>query len=175
MTDRPLTPKQRAFVAAYVGAARGNGAEAARLAGYAGTPAVLAAMAQQNLGLPHIASALETFRLATEPASIMSATEAAERLSRIARGDEDIKEKRVVNGGQAGFVDVETPPSITHQIDAIKVLSKMRGYEAPTKTEVTGALAVEVSLSPEQESALASWLLIRDDPRVRSILEEYGA
>ena len=58
---------------------------------------------------------------------------------------------------------------------ALKQLSVQMGYEAPTKTEVTGALAVEVSLSPEQESALASWLLIRDDPRVVAILAEYGA
>ena len=165
MTDRPLTPKQQAFVREYVGRANGNGAEAARLAGYTGNAETLAAIASENLRKPHIASAIAEHREKTIADGILTAQECAVLLSGMATG----------MIGEAQPEGGEAPAKHATRIAAINSLAKMRGYETPTKTEVTGALAVEVSLSPEQESALASWLLIRDDPRVRSILEESGA
>lgn len=53
-----LTTKQQAFVDAYAG----NGAEAARLAGFQGTPQALAIHASKLLKLPKVAQALEARR-----------------------------------------------------------------------------------------------------------------
>ena len=135
------------------------------MAGYTGTPAVLASYASECLRKPHIARLIAEHREKTIADGILTAQECAVLLSGMATG----------MIGEAQPEGGEAPAKHATRIAAINSLAKMRGYEAPTKTEVTGALAVEVSLSPEQESALASWLLIRDDPRVRSILEEYGA
>ena len=153
MADRPLTPRQQAFVAAYVGAAKGNATEAARIAGYNGNDNVLGVTGHELLKHPKVAHALSVFRMATHTTAIMTAEEAAERLSRIARGDPELTEKRVVNGGPAGFVDVETPPAFSHQIEAIKALAKMRGYDAPVKSEVAVS-----ALAPETEAALIAHL-----------------
>ena len=56
---RPLTPKQRAFVAAYIGEARGNATEAARLAGYKGAERTLISIGHENLTKPDIKRAVE--------------------------------------------------------------------------------------------------------------------
>lgn len=55
-TQRPLNKRQRAFVAAYIGEAAGNGTLAARLAGYHGNDATLSAVAVENLRKPLIAA-----------------------------------------------------------------------------------------------------------------------
>jgi phage terminase small subunit len=52
---KALTPKQRRFIEAY----SGNGTEAARLAGYKGTDAVLGQVAYENLRKPEIAAAIK--------------------------------------------------------------------------------------------------------------------
>jgi len=55
MTDRRrLSGKQRKFCEAYVGEARGNATEAARLAGYKGTTKALTVVGSRNLGKPSI-------------------------------------------------------------------------------------------------------------------------
>lgn len=54
-----LTEKQRRWVDAYAGQAKGNGTEAARLAGYAGSDAVLACVAYENRRKPQIAAVIE--------------------------------------------------------------------------------------------------------------------
>ena len=159
MAEKPLTEKQRAFVAAYIGEARGNATQAARLAGYSGGDAACAVMGSELLRHPKVTQAIEVFRLATARASIMDAVEAAERLTQIARGGvgpdgEPLTEKRVVSGGPAGFIETDVQPGFAHQIDAIKALSKMRGYDAPTKSEV----AVTPMLAPEAEEALIAML-----------------
>lgn len=55
MARTGLTAKQAAFVAAYAG----NGTEAARRAGYAGSDKVLAQVALENLRKPDVAAALK--------------------------------------------------------------------------------------------------------------------
>lgn len=58
-TEMPkLRLKQKRFVEAYLGAAAGNGTEAARIAGYAGVASVLSAIASENLQKPQIQAAL---------------------------------------------------------------------------------------------------------------------
>lgn len=54
-----LTPKQTAFLAAYIGEARGVGVKAARIAGYAGNDHTLRQVATENLSKPDIASGIE--------------------------------------------------------------------------------------------------------------------
>lgn len=49
-SERPLTPKQLKFIAAY----KGNGVEAARIAGYSGNDETLYQMAYENLRKPRI-------------------------------------------------------------------------------------------------------------------------
>ena len=59
-----LTEKQRRFVEAYMGAAAGNGAEAARQAGYKGNDATLRVVAAENLAKPNVRAAIEERRTA---------------------------------------------------------------------------------------------------------------
>jgi phage terminase small subunit len=54
--ERKLTHKQELFVEAFIGQAKGNGTEAARLAGYSGNDETLSAVATENLRKPLIAS-----------------------------------------------------------------------------------------------------------------------
>lgn len=54
-----LSPKQRAFVSAYIGSANGNGREAARVAGYQGSDATLRSVAYENLTKPDIRAAID--------------------------------------------------------------------------------------------------------------------
>lgn len=53
---RPLSEKQRRFIAAYIGEANGNATHAARLAGYKGNDVTLATVGSQNLRNLQIAS-----------------------------------------------------------------------------------------------------------------------
>src|ERR1041384_5565258 len=89
-TDR-LSLKQRQFCLAYVGEAKGNGFEAAKLAGYAATTDnALRVIASQNLTKPAIKSFIAQLRADAEreaSAKIMSSTEVLVGLSEIANGD----------------------------------------------------------------------------------------
>lgn len=85
-----LTLKQRKFCLSYIGEANGNGAEAARLAGYRGNDVTLRAVAYENLTKPHIARLIEEMRAEAEKAAsgkILSATEVLVGLTRIAEAD----------------------------------------------------------------------------------------
>lgn len=75
-----LTHKQELFVNAYLGEAKGNATEAARLAGYNGNDVTLGAVGAENLKKPQIAELIE--RRTSEAA--MSAAEVLQKLSGIA-------------------------------------------------------------------------------------------
>ncbi len=75
-----LTNKQRLFCEFYVGAARGNATEAARLSGYAGSDETLRAVGAENLTKPHIAALCQ--QRVTEAA--LSADKVLSELSAIA-------------------------------------------------------------------------------------------
>ena len=169
MTDaRLLTEKQRAFVAAYVGAAEGNATEAARLAGYTGSDKSLSVTGCRTLANANVQAALAVFRAATAGPLIMTATEAAERLSLIARGE--TTDQRIV-GGKDDFVEAELRVQCSVQVDAIKTLSKMRGYDAPTKVEAS----VSHELSPEAEELLLEFLRVKADPAEWAAFQEWRA
>ena len=59
---RELTEKQRRFVEAYMGEARGNATQAARMAGYSGNDNTLQTVGNDNLRKPAIAKAIEERR-----------------------------------------------------------------------------------------------------------------
>lgn len=75
-----LTHKQELFVNAYLGEAKGNATEAARLAGYKGSEQVLRQVGYENLTKPDIAALVE--KRTSETA--MSASEVLQKLSEIA-------------------------------------------------------------------------------------------
>lgn len=87
---RRLTGKQQAFVSAYLGGARFNATEAARMAGYAGSAASLAQIGYENLRKPEIAREVETAMSGLQ----MCAAEVLTELTSIARTDTPVKETR---------------------------------------------------------------------------------
>lgn len=54
-----LSPKQQAFIAAYIGPARLNATEAARIAGYQGSANTLKSVGSENLAKPDIKAAID--------------------------------------------------------------------------------------------------------------------
>lgn len=87
---RGLTLKQRKFSLAFVGAANGNGVEAARLAEYQGNDATLRAIASQNLTKLNVQRYINQLRADAEKAAkgkILSAVEVLVGLTRIAEAD----------------------------------------------------------------------------------------
>lgn len=82
-TRATLTGKQAAFVDYYLGNARFNASQAARMAGYAGEGKALWAIASQTLGNPSVAAAIKE-RLS---ARAMGADECLARLAEHARAD----------------------------------------------------------------------------------------
>jgi len=82
-----LTLKQSKFCEAYIGKAAGNATEAARIAGYKGTPESLRVIASENLAKPNIAQEIE--RLTAEASSrgeLGTAQDVLERIWKIANG-----------------------------------------------------------------------------------------
>jgi phage terminase small subunit len=100
-----LTEKQRRFVEAYMGEAAGNGTQAARLAGYAGTDLTLADVASSNLRKPDVAAAIAE-RVADDPA-ISTRKERQAFLTAVQRGDE--------------------PAEMPDRLKAVQLLGKMQG------------------------------------------------
>ena len=81
MADGKLTLKQRLFVEAYLGKAKGNASEAARLAGYKGNAVTLGSVGAENLKKPQIA---EMLGISSNKLKVLSADEVLEELTSIA-------------------------------------------------------------------------------------------
>ena len=65
-----LSLKQAKFVAAYIGEANGNATQAARIAGYKGSDAVLQVVGAENISKPMIAAAIAEHKAAIRAAGI---------------------------------------------------------------------------------------------------------
>jgi len=117
---RKLTEKQRRFVEAYMGDARGNSTEAARLAGYKGNSQTLAAVGTENLRKPSIAIAIKE-RVDGDPL--------------IAGRDEIQRFWSKLMRGEAG--DESRPVATEHEIRASENLAKTQGMYV-SKHELTG-------------------------------------
>lgn len=129
-----LTEKQRRFVEAYMGAARGNATEAARLAGYKGNDVTLAAVGSENLRKPQIAQAIEERRQA-DPL-VLTREQAMARLSALGSG------ARVVPYVIDGVIPVDPdnperelclPAKPSDQIRALELLAKIAGWTRETE------------------------------------------
>lgn len=122
MADRRggMTLKQVLFTEAYIGAAAGNGAEAARIAGYAGSDATLAQIAYENVQHPEIAA-----RIAERVNAVgMTADEIVIELSKIARAPWDTFIQSVTN--RRGEV-IEVRMQLADKIRALELLGKYLG------------------------------------------------
>lgn len=121
-TAPKLTPKLRAFAAAYAGRARGNATEAARLAGYAGNDVTLGAVGHENLKKPQVRALLAELERETRSAEIADRHEIQRRLTLIAR--RRVRDDHVTPMGDVVRIR-PTSPAVTA---ALMALAKMRGY-----------------------------------------------
>jgi phage terminase small subunit len=82
-----LTPKQERFVEAYMGPAKGNATEAARMAGYRGNENTLRSIGGENLRKPPIADAIRRLTEEFRSEAIATIDEVKALLSAIARDE----------------------------------------------------------------------------------------
>lgn len=157
MARQPLTPKEQAFVTAYVGPAAGNGAAAAKAAGYKGNGKVLSVQASRLLAKASVKLALDEHRTRVIEEGIPTAREVALRLGAIGMGM--VKESRLITGKEGDFIEAEVTMPGTVQVSALKALIDMLGYAAPAKSEVTVQPA-----SPEMEQAVIEYLRMKRNP-----------
>ncbi|MCA9644748.1 MAG: terminase small subunit [Myxococcales bacterium] len=128
MAARGLTQKQRLFVEAYVGPAKGNATEAARIAGYSGSDAVLAVTAHGNLNNPKISDAIQKAAPKVEP--VADREERMAWLSAIVRGEGEY-----------------ATASLSDRMRAAEMLAKMTG-DFIQRHEIKGELSARVEVVP---------------------------
>jgi phage terminase small subunit len=170
VTDKPLSERQLAFVMAYIGPAKGVASLAAKQAGYAGNEDVLGVQARRLLGNARVQQAIAEHRSKVIREGIATAEEVAVRLTAIGMGV--ATERRLITGKEGDFIEADVTMPGTTQVAALKALNAQMGYEAPTKSEVSGALALDVQLTTEQDDALAQWLRLREDPVIAARIAE---
>lgn len=143
-----LTEKQKRFVEAYCGEAQGNATEAARLAGYSGNTGTLASMGHENLQKPDISRAIDEINGYVRSDAIASAEEVQAFLTGTMRGTECRSIVTTMTGPvlDADGKMVDAPAEPKDRVKAAEALAKMRGYVAPTKSEVevSGVPAITV-------------------------------
>lgn len=148
MNDRPLTARQQAFVAAYVGAAHGNATQAARMAGYTGSPETLAVTGARTLRDARVAHALSVFRMATAKKGIKTAEEVAEWLCNVMDGE--------VHEPQPS--GCEGPPRLRDRLTACGMYIKVRGMDEPAPVA-----PAPPEVNPEMERALVRLAQLTDE------------
>lgn len=117
LTDGRLTLKMQRFVEFYVGEARFNATKAARLAGYKGNAAVLAAVGYENLRKPQIVALVQ----ARLNEAHMSADQCLSELADIAMADwrEFVEIKHDKNGDI-----IEANLRLTDKLKALELIGK---------------------------------------------------
>lgn len=136
--DGGLTEKQRRFVEALAGPAKGNATEAARLAGYAGNDVTLAAVGSENLRKPLIQAALQAMSAKVRTKAIWGATQIQEFLTKLAAGR--VKEPHVTSTGI-----VYAKPKNSDRRAAAMDLAKMQGLLVD-KFDIRAADALDAKL-----------------------------
>lgn len=101
-----LTEKQRRFVEFYTGEAKGNGALAARLAGYQGTDKALTVAGSRLLATASVAAAIQSAFAAVRSKATLTRREVAEFLAKAVR--EEIEEDVVVVQGEGDGMSTAT-------------------------------------------------------------------
>ena len=134
-----LTEKQRRFVEAYCGEAKGNATEAASLAGYKGNDVTLASTGYENLRKPQIAHAIDALNDEIRSDAIATAEEVQAFLTGTMRGTE-CRAPIITMAGPIFDKDtgamLDAPADPKDRVKAAAELAKMRGYVAPVKSEV---------------------------------------
>ena len=126
-----LTPKQAAFVDAYI--ETGNASEAARRAGYSSKTAE--AMGRENLQKPTINEAIEARQAEIRSKRTADVTEVMEFLTSVMRGEitEKVLVTEAVGGGFTKAKLKEKPPSVADRTKAADHILKRFGR--PVKQE----------------------------------------
>lgn len=108
-SPKPLTPRQHAFVSAYIGESRGNATDAAIRAGYSAKTA--GSIGAENLTKPEIQAAIQAWRDEVKQRGIASLEYRVNRLDELERKYWDVIEARKqaytdtkVIGGETGIV-----------------------------------------------------------------------
>ncbi len=124
-----LPVMRRAFVVAYLGSASCNATAAARAAGYAYPKQE----APRLLADPAVAEVIQAVTATTASKLIADAREVGEFLTGVMRGDIGTPVFNLA-GQPTGAIE---PPSIRERTKAAVELSKLRGYDAPARHEVS--------------------------------------
>lgn len=138
MPETKLTTKQRLFVEAYLGAAKSNATEAARMAGYKGNTHQLSVMGAQNLAKPsiklHVEKKIESFG--------MTANDVLTELADIAKADwREFVEVKYKDGAA-----IEATLKLSEKIKALELLGKhFKLFTDKQEIEHSGAMALDVT------------------------------
>lgn len=119
---RRLSEQERRFAEAFVGEARGNATEAARLAGY--SPKILARQGHELLKRERVLKHIEELRAPTTSAAYASRDECRALLTGIIRGE--VTEERVTPTGKV----VSIAASLVERRKAIESLARIEGWVA---------------------------------------------
>lgn len=110
-----LSAKQLAFVAAYIGRAKGNATLAARIAGYSGTDMALGQAGHELLKNPKIKREIDRANAKVASAAIATTSEIQRMLTRIARDDPEESEHELEFSVQSGQAMID-PRKLTPEI-----------------------------------------------------------
>lgn len=136
-----LTGKQTAFVNAYLGEAKFNATEAARIAGYEGNDATLAQIGYENLRKPDI----ETQVKARFNESTMSANEVLARLTEIASG----RITDFLNEDGAFSLQITKQRGKAHLLKKLKIKRSAKKVDSLTEGDEESRETLETSLVHE--------------------------
>lgn len=119
MSDK-LTTKQRLFVEAYIGEARGNATEAARRAGYKGNDVTLGAVGAENLRKPQIRALCEE----RVQEAAMTADEWLQEVAELARSAEKDSDRLTAYGllGKPLNLTNNSTVNLTAQVEIEQVI-----------------------------------------------------
>lgn len=118
-----LGPKQNLFVAHYL-ATKGNGVEAARLAGYKGSTKVLAQVAYENLRKPEIAAAVSAAEERRRARVEITADDVLRELLTFARAD--IGQAYDEHGRLLAMKDI--PEDVRRAISGVETFEEFSGH-----------------------------------------------
>lgn len=154
MTERQLTPKQQRFLDAYLGEARGNGAEAARIAGYS-DPEISAFDCKRN---PVIRARIEERLLAESLSSAEVlreltdvATAPTEHFMTVVHGEERDRQGNVI-------APMQVKLDYSSKVKSLELLGKYHKLFTD-KVEHTGNVSGSVEIKPIDYRAIVAPLL----------------
>lgn len=160
-SNKKLTPKQRSFIDNYL-ANGGNGTQAAKDAGYKGSPNTLKSVAQENLRKPDIAEKIEAAQNKLKEDLGFTAEWKRERLGQvIERSLQAEKVYEIINGEKVFSGEYQFKGDTV--IRAIAELNKMDGDHAALKIKADIKTTVDHVSILEKARARAKSKTITED------------